>query len=49
MSGLLVENKAGLFGSWLTQHACNTSAHAQGLYFLNGDYECELHNKNAFF
>ena len=31
------------------QHACKTSAHAQGLYFQNGGCECELHNKNAFF
>ena len=31
------------------QHACKTSAHAQGLYFQIGGCECELHNKNACF
>ena len=30
-----------------TQHACKTSAHAQGLYFQIDGCECELHNKNA--
>ena len=35
--------------SILSQHACKTSAHAQGLYFQNSGCECELHNKNAFF
>jgi len=32
-----------------SQHACKTSAHAQGLYFQTGGCECELHNTNAFF
>ena len=31
------------------EHACKTSAHAQGLYFQNGGCECILHNKNAIF
>ena len=31
------------------EHACKTSAHAQGLYFQNSGCECELHNKNTFF
>ena len=31
------------------QHACKTSAHAQGLYFQIGSCECELLNKNARF
>ena len=33
----------------LYEHACKTSAHAQGLYFQIGGCECELHNKNACF
>ena len=33
----------------LEEHACKTSAHAQGLYFQIGGCECELHNKNASF
>ena len=33
----------------LCQHACKTSAHAQGLYSQIGGCECELHNKNACF
>ena len=36
---------------WLykNQHACKTSAHAQGLYFQIGGCQCELHNKNVCF
>ena len=33
----------------IKQHACKTSAHAQGLHFQNSACECELHDKNAFF
>ena len=38
-----------IIGNAGMQHACKTSAHAQGLYFQIGGCECELHNKNACF
>ena len=43
------ESEAGWLHCECEQHACKTSANAQGLYFQNSGCECELHNKNAFF
>ena len=46
--GDFCESRCAL-SDYVDQHACKTSAHAQGLYFQNLGCECELHNKNAFF